>query len=117
MLSPGRRPAPFTRNLRIVDPTTISLFGDILKGAGRNPVNGKKKGGIKMHTMIDALDEVPCSVRFSSAAANDHTFLNGPMTTSIPSQGRREMRSIKVSQGSTWATTGDAVEVQIWFRS
>lgn len=63
------------KGLQIVDSTTISLFSDILKGAGRNPVNGKKKGGIKMHTMISALEDVPCLVRFSSAATHDHTFL------------------------------------------
>lgn len=63
------------RHLKIVDSTTISLFSDILKGVGRNPLNGKKKGGIKMHTMINALDDVPCLVRFSSAATHDHTFL------------------------------------------
>lgn len=63
------------RNLKIVDSTTISLFSDILKGVGRNPINGKRKGGIKMHTMINALEDVPCLVRFTSAAAHDHTFL------------------------------------------
>lgn len=63
------------KHLKIVDSTTISLFGDILKGVGRNPINGKKKGGIKMHTMINALEDVPCLVRFSSAATHDHTFL------------------------------------------
>lgn len=63
------------KHLKIVDSTTISLFSDILKGVGRNPVNGKKKGGIKMHTMINALEDVPCLVRFSSAATHDHTFL------------------------------------------
>ena len=34
------------KHLKIVDSTTISLFSDILKGVGRNPINGKKKGGI-----------------------------------------------------------------------
>jgi hypothetical protein len=63
------------KHLKIVDSTTISLFSDILKGVGRNPINGKKKGGIKMHTMVNALDDVPCLVRFSSAATHDHTFL------------------------------------------
>lgn len=63
------------KQLKIVDSSTISLFGDILKGAGRNPINGKKKGGIKMHTMINAMEDVPCLVRFSSAATHDHTFL------------------------------------------
>jgi len=63
------------KHLKIVDSTTISLFSDILKGVGRNPINGKKKGGIKMHTMINALEDVPCLVRYSSAATHDHTFL------------------------------------------
>lgn len=63
------------KHLKIVDSTTISLFSDILKGVGRNPIDGKKKGGIKMHTMINALEDVPCLVRFSSAATHDHTFL------------------------------------------
>lgn len=63
------------RGLKIVDSTTISLFSDILKGVGRNPINGKKKGGIKMHTMINAMQDVPCLVRFSNAATHDHTFL------------------------------------------
>jgi len=63
------------KHLSIVDSSTISLFCDILKGVGRNPINGKKKGGIKMHTMINALQDVPCLVRFSSAVTHDHTFL------------------------------------------
>lgn len=63
------------KHLKIVDSSTISLFSDVLKGVGRNPINGKKKGGIKMHTMINPLDDVPCLVRFSSAATHDHTFL------------------------------------------
>lgn len=61
--------------LQIVDSTTISLFCDILKGVGRNPINGKKKGGIKMHTMINAAEDVPTLIRFSSAATHDHLFL------------------------------------------
>jgi len=66
---------PPVKNLKIVDSTTITLFSDILKGVGRNPINGKKKGGIKMHTMINAMEDVPCLIRFSSAATHDHTFL------------------------------------------
>jgi len=63
------------KKLRIVDSTSITLFSDILKGVGRNPLNGKKKGGIKIHTMINAMEDVPCLIRFSSAATHDHTFL------------------------------------------
>jgi hypothetical protein len=61
--------------LKIIDSTTISLFCDIIRGVGRNPINGKKKGGIKVHTMINASEDVPCLIRFSSAATHDHVFL------------------------------------------
>lgn len=61
--------------LKIIDSTTISLFCDIIRGVGRNPINGRKKGGIKVHTMINASEDVPCLIRFSSAATHDHVFL------------------------------------------
>jgi hypothetical protein len=74
-LSDSSPRTPVVKNLRIIDSTTISLFSDILKGPGRPPLAGKKKGGIKMHTMINVLEDVPHLVRFSSAARHDHTFL------------------------------------------
>jgi hypothetical protein len=37
-----------------MDSTTINLFSNILKGAGRNPKQDKKKGRIKAHTVIKA---------------------------------------------------------------
>lgn len=75
LLSDSSSRKPVVKNLRILDSTTISLFSDILKGPGRPPLAGKKKGGIKMHTMINVLEDVPQLVRFSSAARHDHTFL------------------------------------------
>jgi len=74
-LSDSSKLKPPVKNLKIVDSTTISLFSDILKGVGRTPLTGKKKGGIKIHTMINALEDVPCLIRFSDAATHDHTFL------------------------------------------
>jgi len=74
-LSDSRVKEPVVKDLMIVDSSTISLFSDILKGVGRNPLSGKKKGGIKMHTMINAMEDVPSLVKFSSAATHDHTFL------------------------------------------
>lgn len=63
------------RRLYIMDSTTISLFKDILKGVGRNPKEGRKKGGIKAHTIIKASENVPCLIRYSEAARHDHMFL------------------------------------------
>lgn len=76
LLSDSRNISLSLKQLFIVDSTTISLFSDILKGAGRNPKgNGKKKGGIKVHTLMDALEGVPKLVRYTAAAIHDHTFL------------------------------------------
>lgn len=61
--------------LHIMDSTTISLFSNILKGAGRNPKHGKKKGGIKAHTIIKATENVPYFIHFTSAATHDHCLL------------------------------------------
>jgi Transposase DDE domain/Domain of unknown function (DUF4372) len=63
------------RQLFIVDSTTISLFHDILLNAGRPAVSGKRKGGIKVHTMIDSEQDVPCLVRMTAASAADVPFL------------------------------------------
>ena len=64
------------KRLYIMDSTTISLFKEILKGVGRNPKTGKKKGGIKAHTVIKADENVPCLIRYSAAARHDHIFLS-----------------------------------------
>jgi hypothetical protein len=68
------------RRLYIMDSTTISLFKDILRGVGRNPKEGKKKGGIKAHTIIKASENVPCLIRYSEAARHDHMFLDEVLT-------------------------------------
>ncbi len=64
------------RRLYIMDSTTISLFKNILRGVGRNPKEGKKKGGIKAQTTIKASENVPCLIRYSEAVRHDHMFLN-----------------------------------------
>ena len=63
------------KRLYIMDSTTVTLFKDILKGVGRNPLQGKNKGGIKAHTIIKASENVPCLIRYSAAVRHDHTFL------------------------------------------
>ena len=69
------RSEQWVKRLYIMDSTTITLFSNILKGAGRNPKSGKKKGGIKAHTVIKADENVPCLVRFTSAATHDQVML------------------------------------------
>lgn len=74
--SRGRLTEKWMKRLQIIDSTTISLFSNLLfKGVGRNPKTGKKKGGIKVHTVIHANEGVPSDVRFTSAATNDSFML------------------------------------------
>jgi hypothetical protein len=62
--------------LYIADSTTISLFQEVMPNAGRNPSNGKRKGGVKVHTLMQSEEDVPCLIRFTSAAAHDAPFLS-----------------------------------------
>ncbi|MEW6703200.1 MAG: IS4 family transposase [Bacteroidota bacterium] len=64
------------KELLIIDSTTIRLFSDILKGVGRNPKNdGKKKGGLKVHMLIDAVQSIAKFVRITEAKVHDKNFL------------------------------------------
>lgn len=64
------------KRFQIIDSTTITLFSNILfKGVGRHPKTGKKKGGIKVHTVIHANEGVPSDIKFTSAATNDSFML------------------------------------------
>ena len=62
--------------LFIFDSSTIRLFSQVMKGVGRNPKGqGKKKGGLKVHMMIDAHSDTPEFVKISEAKRHDKTFL------------------------------------------
>lgn len=64
------------KQLFIVDSTTIRLFTDILKGVGRNPKNdGKKKGGLKVHMLIDASQSIAKFVKITEAKMHDKQFM------------------------------------------
>lgn len=80
--SRGRKTPKWMKQLQIIDSTTITLFSNLLfKGVGRHPKTGKKKGGIKVHTVIHANEGVPSDIKFTSAATND-SFMLKPMTLS-----------------------------------
>ena len=47
-----------------------------MKCVGRKPKNGKRKGGIKVHTIINVDETVPKLVWFTHSARNDHLLIN-----------------------------------------
>ncbi|MHA7129231.1 IS4 family transposase [Algoriphagus namhaensis] len=61
--------------VKLVDSTTLTLFTDVFKGAGRNPMTGKKKGGLKAHAMLPLDNMVPELVWLTAACTNDKDFL------------------------------------------
>ena len=64
------------RNLKVIDSSTIQLFSEILRGVGRNTKDGsKKKGGIKVHAMMDAFSGVTEFIRMTEAREHDRKFL------------------------------------------
>lgn len=75
VLSDSRIESVLKKKIKIVDSTTISLFKDILKCVGRKSSDGKSKGGIKCHSVINADEKVPNLVWFSAATTHDHQFL------------------------------------------
>lgn len=75
VLSDSRQNYVWMNKIDIIDSTTISLFKDILKCVGRNPISGKRKGGIKVHTLMNMQEQVPRLVWFSSATIHDHEFV------------------------------------------
>jgi hypothetical protein len=70
-----KKQQPYEKRLFIIDSTTIKLFHDVLKGAGVAPSNGKRKGGLKAHVMLQAKEDTPCLVNLTPSAANDRSFL------------------------------------------
>jgi hypothetical protein len=63
------------RNIKIFDSTTFTLFVDVFTGAGRNKIDGKKKGGIKAHVLLSLHSLIPEIVWMSAASKNDKDFL------------------------------------------
>ena len=63
------------KKIEIIDSSTITLLTELFKGAGRNCLNGAKKGGLKIHTNLPLGGFVTSLVYFSSASGNDKYFL------------------------------------------
>lgn len=72
---PDSRKRSRKNNLYIFDSTSIALFQEILKGSGLSNHDGKRKGGIKVHTLLHASSDVPAMIRYSASAEPDSKFL------------------------------------------
>jgi len=75
LISDSRIKDVINKQIEIFDSTTISLFQDIMKCVGRKPKDGKRKGGIKVHTIINVDEVVPKMIWITNASTNDHVLL------------------------------------------
>jgi hypothetical protein len=74
-LSDSTLPVSIRGKLFIIDSTVFSLFKAVLRTSGKKSADGKKKGGIKKNTMLEASSLMPVLIRFNAAADNDQQFL------------------------------------------
>lgn len=104
------RPDSKTCRLYIFDSTTISLFREVLKGSGLSKQDGRRKGGIKVHTLMRFDQDVPCMACFSPGAANDTRFLKKVQlpsgSTLVFDRGYRDYSVFNrlTNDGITWIT-------------
>lgn len=62
--------------LFLIDSTTVTLFSEVMKGAGSYKQNGKKKGGAKAHVLLKAKEDMPVFVHVSEARVHDLSFMH-----------------------------------------
>lgn len=72
---PDSQSRRWSERLYIMDSTTITLFQEILKGAGTRSLSGKRKGGIKAHTLMKADEDIPQLVSLTASACADTIFM------------------------------------------
>src|ERR1700730_56456 len=98
------------KRLYIFDSTTITLFNEVLQGTGLSKMDGRRKGGIKVHTLMRSDQDVPCMVRYSAAKANDVQFLKQVQlpkgSVIVFDRGYPDYRSYNrfTKQGVNWVT-------------
>lgn len=64
------------QQMLLIDSTTIRLFTEVLKGVGRNRKDdGKKKGGAKVHMVINAFEQIGQFIAITPARTHDKKFL------------------------------------------
>jgi Transposase DDE domain/Domain of unknown function (DUF4372) len=73
-ISDSRMKNDAIKGLYILDSSTVSLFKAILKPAGRKRKDGKSKGGMKVHTLLNADTNMPSFIKYTAAALHDQQF-------------------------------------------
>lgn len=91
--------------LYIMDSSTFELFSDVMLGVGANSKNGKRKGGVKAHMMINAVHLLPEICYFSNARENDRIIMD-KITLPAGSILVFDKGYVKFSQWQRWTIDG-----------
>lgn len=109
-LSDSRSTERQQSRLYIFDSTTITLFEEVLKGAGMRGLDGRRKGGIKVHTLLKSDQDIATMIRFSPAAQSDSGFLKEVKLPAgsiiVFDRGYNHYQTFKglTAQGVTWVS-------------
>lgn len=99
IISDSRIKDIINKQIEIFDSTTISLFQEIMRCVGRKPTTGKRKGGIKVHTIMNVDEAVPKLIWFTPATTSDHSLLNklkmDPNTIYVFDRGYNDYKAFK----------------------
>lgn len=74
-LSDSHKQLIIDKKVFAIDSTTIALFQPIFECVGRNPNNGKRKGGVKSHQKLDMQAGIPVKIYHSNAREHDSLFI------------------------------------------
>ena len=75
-LSDSSKAKSIEDKLFLMDSTTITLFSEVMKGAGSYKNNGRKKGGVKAHVLSKAKEDAPVFVRITEGKEHDLIFMS-----------------------------------------
>jgi hypothetical protein len=75
-LPDSRRSSTVDERLVLMDSTTIELFNDVMGGAGMSKLDGRRKGGVKVHMLVNPIHQIPSVIYLSEARENDRVFMD-----------------------------------------
>ena len=85
---------------------------------GRHPKSGKKKGGIKVHTVIHANEGVPSDIKFTSAVTNDLEYDLVEIIVIYHQRWEIELLFKQMKQNFPlkyfYGESANAIKIQIW---
>jgi Domain of unknown function (DUF4372)/Transposase DDE domain len=62
--------------LFIMDSTTVTLFSEIMRGVGSYGADGRRKGGVKAHVVLNAKQSIPQLIYITEGARNDRVVMD-----------------------------------------